>query len=64
MCATLYGFNALGPHCVNFAYKFLAMGKPFEEAYNPGFIQSLLINAPFNYYVIYKLWSAELVSGK
>ena len=62
MCAMLAGFNALVPHLGNFSYKFFALGQPFTDAYNPGFIQSLLINVPFNFYVIYKLYQSGLVS--
>jgi len=64
LAAMFCGFNALGAHVTSFGIKFFIQGLAFPESYNPGFIQSLLINAPFNYYAIYRLWKANLISTK
>jgi len=58
----LAGFNAFGGHIVNFIIT-LAMTGDFKKAYNPGVIQSILMNFPFNFYAMYRLYKAGYITG-
>ena len=55
------GLNALLFHILNFLGMWAKTGSAFE-AYNPGLVQSVLLNLPFTFYAMYRMRKAGWVS--